>query len=93
VRSDGNQVNIITDSFRGGNPMKNQLIKGHEIAPNCCIVCGQAKPIKDREKKWSYIAGTRPPGAIVCSDKCLRKAIKRHETTGRVDTPEMRMYH
>ena len=72
--------------------MKNLLVNGHEIAPDCCIVCGKIKPIRDSEKTWAYLAGARPPGGMTCSEKCLKVAIKRHNDTGRIDTPAMRMY-
>lgn len=40
---------------------------------------------------WTYIAGAIPIGAITCSPDCTTKAVWRHNKTGRVDTPEMRV--
>ena len=75
--------------------MKNLLIQGQEVAPECCIVCGNPKPktLRDNEGTWSYISGSLPLGALTCSRQCLDKALERHYKTGRVDTPDMRMHH
>ena len=71
--------------------MKNLLIDGHEVAPDCCVVCGKAKPDGENVPGWAYLAGSVPLGALACSPACTTKAVERHHKTGRVDTAEMRV--
>lgn len=70
--------------------MKNILVGGQEIAQSCCIVCGK-KPVGENAPGWAYLTGSIPTGAITCSPACTAKAVDRHNNTGRVDTPEMRV--
>lgn len=71
--------------------MKNLLINGTEVAPPNCVVCGKDKPDGENVPGWAYLAGSIPLGAITCSPACTTKAVERHNDTGRVDTPEMRV--
>ena len=71
--------------------MKNLLVGVQEIAPPCCVVCGKSHPDGENVPGWVYLAGAVPFGAIACSPACTAKAVDRHERTGRVDTPEMRV--
>lgn len=64
-----------------------------ELAPECCIVCGDARPDICGDGVWSYLIGATPVGALACSDKCLAIAIRRHSLTGRVDCPKEQMNH
>jgi hypothetical protein len=72
--------------------MKNSVVNGKEIAPDCCIVCGKKRPdTTGVVTHWTYLAGSKPLGAITCSLECTDQAVKRWKETGRVDTPEMRI--
>jgi len=71
--------------------MKNQIVDGVEVAPAGCVVCGKPHPGGQDVPGWTYFAGTTPPGAISCSDRCRKTAIGRHQRTGRVDVPAMRV--
>ena len=64
-----------------------------ELAPECCIVCGIARPEVCDDSEWTYIAGARPVGSLACSNKCLTIAIQRHKRTGRVDCPKEQTNH
>ncbi|VVB55177.1 Uncharacterised protein [uncultured archaeon] len=70
--------------------MKNTIIDGLEIAPECCIVCEKPMPDEPDSAGWFYIIGVKPIGAIVCSQECFDKVKERHEKTGRIDTPKQR---
>jgi len=70
--------------------MKNQIVDKVEVAPNGCVVCFKPHPRTDNTPGWTYLAGSIPIGAITCSTECSGIAMRRHETTGRVDTPAMR---
>lgn len=55
-----------------------------ELAPEACIVCG-CKPFQGDGKEWFYLAGSKPAGALACSQPCLNIATQRASKTGRVD--------
>lgn len=71
--------------------LRNEMVSGVEVAPKACIVCGKPAPEgQSNVPGWSYLAGSKPVGAVTCSASCRDKAIDRHRRTGRVDTPAMR---
>lgn len=63
------------------------MSKKPDLAPNACIVCGEPAPKVDAAQSWIYIAGSKPAGAMVCSNGCLAVAVRRQTETGRVDVP------
>jgi len=71
--------------------LRNTVVDGVEVAPPACIVCGQPRPDGENVPGWHYLSGSTPLGAIACSPRCAEKAIDRHQRTGRVDTPSMRV--
>ncbi len=58
-----------------------------ELARPNCIVCGHKHPEIENSPGWTYLAGSRPIGALTCSDACLKIALERFKKTGRVDAP------
>jgi hypothetical protein len=53
-----------------------------DIAPDGCIICRKKTPSAEG---WTYLAGSKPMGAVACSSKCTQEAIERFNRTGRCD--------
>ena len=61
--------------------MKNRIVN---------VVCFKPLPKTENTPGWTYLANSTPVGALTCSTHCTHVAARRHATTGRVDTPNMR---